>query len=908
MVPFARLGALTTLTCLCLSSHLFASDTARFDLSGPKLDVRVTRQGKSLPVAAVPNLLEGDHLWLHADLPETQSIKYLLVAVFLRGTTNPPPDNWIVKIQTWDKKIKAEGSEVIVPPGAQQVLLLLAPETGGDVSALRSAIRARPGVFVRAAQDLDEAGFEQARIEKYLAEMRKVPADDTKAIAEHSDLLARTLNLKPNPDCFKKPVEAQYACLTQSGSQSLLDDGHGQSIVTSLTSGASSDLINSASTTQMAGGGMYSAYVGSIVDVVRIMSNLHTAHYSYIPAIAFPEKEALNLRLNTPPSFENPKSVIVIGMPPVQKASLPVLRASDGKHVTCLLRPQVALPVEGAPLVFSTSFAHDLVLQREAPLPPVEQPLTPDAFQGGLVVQAATSNRHQLSPATDAAEPTSGTETTAKASDPKVPQASGVRSGTAATAQGMATVSGEWGFDHFSGPTLPIQDAPGENWKLTSTDDHIIIGEQNHLLLSSSGSACIQSVVVQENGEADQTLEWKTAEKPNTIALNLTLHSNNPGAVHLIVHQFGKMTPEMLSVQAFSKPAELKGVDYHLGDRSLSIAGVNLSEVKQLSFDDLTFMQPVGAEHEGSVLSTSGAASAAPLLLKLTAGTASPKLQAGMPVTGTVTLADGRTLTLPFTVQAPRPSITILSRRVIRAADSPQIQLLNQDDVPLEARLILSLRSVTPFPRDGEIEIASEDDSLHDKLTLSDGSLVLQDRNTVLADLDLRKTFGSSAFGQLRLRLVLHDGTSGDWTPMATLVRLPQLTDLLHRYGHAQLRSHGQQSLPVERHLAGSVLQQGGRRARWLCRNDPDGADSWQRPPVLEIAGRSNLDRNHHPAAPFLVGRRQIIRRRCAIISAVLQPLPPKIFTHFAMVAAIAEINDQSYQEPNDQSNPVPLA
>ena len=769
----ARFGVLASLTCLCFSPPLFAGDTARFDLSGPKVDVRVTREGKSLPVAAVPNLLEGDHLWLHADLPETQSVRYLLVAVFLRGTTNPPPENWIVKIQTWDKKIKAEGAEVIVPPGAQQVLLLLAPETGGDISALRSAIRARPGVFVRASQDLDEAGFEQARIEKYLDEMRKVPPDDPKAIAEHSDLLARTLNLKPNPDCFKKPVDAQYACLTQSGSQSLLDDGHGQSIVNSLTSGASSDLINSASTTQMAGGGMYSAYVGSIVDVVRIMSNLHTAHYSYIPAIAFPQNEALNLRLNTPPSFENPKSVIVIGMPTVQKAPLPALRASDAKHVTCLLRPNVALPVEGAPLVFSTSFAHDLLLHRESPLAAKEQQLTPDAFQGGLVVQPASNQRHELSPKDAAAAPPVPAKTVTPASakekqDGRSPDST----------EGMATVTGEWGFDHFSGPTLPVQDAPGADWKLTTTDDHIILGEQNHLLLSSTGTACIQSVVAQESGESDQILEGKPGDKHDTVMLNLTLHSNTPGAVRLVVRQYGKADPEMLSIQAFTKPAELKAIDYHLNDQSLSLSGSNLSEVKQLQFDDLTFAQPVGAKHQESLLSSNGAATPAPLLLKLISGTASSKLEAGTPLTAKVTLADGRNLTLPFTVQASRPAITILSRRVVRPADASQIQLLSQDDVPLDAQLTLSLRSVTPFPRDGQIEIASEDDSLRDKLTLADGSLVLQDRSTVLAQIDLRKTFGSSAFGRLRLRLVLHDGTTGDWTPLGTLVRLPQLTDL----------------------------------------------------------------------------------------------------------------------------------
>ena len=776
MALSARSGLLASLICLFCFAPALPADTARFDLNGPKVEVRVTRAGRSLPVAAVPNLLEGDHLWLHADLPETQSVKYLLVAVFLRGTTNPPPENWIVKIPTWDKKIKAEGTEVIVPPGAQQVLLLLAPETGGDISALRSAIRARPGVFVRASQDLDEAGFEQARIEKYLDEMRQVPPTDTKAIAEHSDLLARTLNLKPNPDCFKKPVDAQYNCLTQTGSQSLLDDGHGQSIVSSLTSGASSDLITSASTTQMAGGGTYSAYVGSIVDVVRIMSNLHTAHYSYIPAIAFPQNEALNLRLNTPPSFENPKSVIVIGMPAVQKAPLPTLRASDPKHVTCLLQPDVTLPVEGAPLVFSTAFGHDLRLHRETPANTADLSLVPDAFKGGLGVHAVSDLRLPLPAAADTPAPAGSTSDTAKS--PAAAASGSTTPQPAHLTEGMATVTGLWGFDSFSGPTLPVQDAPGTDWKLTTSDDHIILGEQNHLSLSSSGTACIQSIVAQENGEAEQKLDWKPADKHNVVTLNLSLHSSNPGAVHLIVHQYGKSDPEILSVQSFSKPAEPKNVEYHLGDQSLLLSGSNLSEVKQVQFDSLTFMQPVGADRQSTVIGSSESEASAPLLLKLTSGAPSSKLKVGAQISGGITLADGRTLSLPFTVEAPRPAVTILSRRVVRNPDTSLIQLLNDDDIPLDSQLMLSLRSVVPFPRDGQIEIASEDDSLHDKLSLSEGSLILQDRNTVLAQIDLLKTFGSSAFGPLRLRLVLHDGTAGDWTRLGTLVRLPHLTDL----------------------------------------------------------------------------------------------------------------------------------
>src|SRR6202045_297676 len=251
------------LTALLLLSATLHADPARFDLLGPKIDVHVTRDHRTLPIAQVPNLLPGDKIWLHPDLPPTQSVHYLLVAAFLRGTTNPPPDNWFTEIQTWNKKVREEGVTIPVPAEAQQVILFLAPETGGDFSTLRSAVRGRPGVFVRASQDLLEAGFEQARIETYLANMRRVPPDDSKALAEHSDLLSRTLNLKPNDDCFKKPVDAQANCLTQAGTQTLLDDGHGVTVAAALSNGPGSDLINQASYTQMAGAGLYSAYVGA---------------------------------------------------------------------------------------------------------------------------------------------------------------------------------------------------------------------------------------------------------------------------------------------------------------------------------------------------------------------------------------------------------------------------------------------------------------------------------------------------------------------------------------------------------------------------------------------------------------------------------------------------------------------
>jgi len=395
----AKLSRHITALVFLAGTLAFAQGAARFDLPGPKIDIRVTRDGILLPIGSVPNLQPKDQIWLHPDLPPTQSVKYLLIAAFLRGTTNPPPDSWFIRIDASDRKVREEGVTITVPDEAQQAILFLAPETGGDFSTLRSAVKGRPGVFVRASQDLAEAGFEQGRIEKYLAAMKLIPPGDPKALQEHSDLLARTLALRPNPDCGKRPLDQQYTCLTQTGTQTLLDDGHAQSIAAALSNGPTSDFINAASYTGLAGAGTYSAYVGAIVDLVRLTSGLHTAKYQYIPAIAFPTndatRESLDLRLNTPPSFNNPKSVIVIGLPAVQKTISPPLRPVDPNRVSCLLDPRLALPIEGAPLVFSTAYAHDLVLHLNSG-DKRQIPLTPDAYQGGLVFAASAPERHEL--------------------------------------------------------------------------------------------------------------------------------------------------------------------------------------------------------------------------------------------------------------------------------------------------------------------------------------------------------------------------------------------------------------------------------------------------------------------------------------------------------------------------------
>ena len=201
-MPFFRsLIIFAALMVVCATAR---GDSAGFDLTGPRVDIRVTRAGKTLPISDVPNFQPGDRIWIHPDFPEEQSAHYLLIVAFLRGSTNPPPDNWFIRAETWTKKVRQEGIVITVPQEAQQALFFLAPETGGDFSTLRSTVRGKPGTFVRATQDLNQASLDRSRVDKYLSDIKETSETDPKALHDESVLLARTLNLKIDAQCFRK--------------------------------------------------------------------------------------------------------------------------------------------------------------------------------------------------------------------------------------------------------------------------------------------------------------------------------------------------------------------------------------------------------------------------------------------------------------------------------------------------------------------------------------------------------------------------------------------------------------------------------------------------------------------------------------------------------------------------------
>jgi len=733
---------------MSFTAALRADDKARFDLAGPTIDIRVTRGGSTLPIAQVPNLQPGDKIWIKADLPSTQSNHLILIVAFLRGTTNEPPDNWFTEIDTWEKKT-AEGTTVTVPNEAEEALLFVAPETGGDFKTLRSAVKGKPGLFIRADADLNEASFEQQRIERYLAAMKTVPQDDSKAIQEHSAKLAATLALKPNADCFKQPVDQQVICLTQASAPVLLDDGHGQSIAEAISTGPSSDFINAASYTQPVGAGLYSAYVGAVVDLVHLVGMLRTAQYQYIPGLSFPQGASLSLRLNAPPSFHKPESVIVIGLPAIQKAQLPPLHPHDPNQVACLLEPKMTIPLEGAPLVFSSSFAHGLVLHLNRTGAPTDIPLTPDAFEGGLVGTKKENSEplHDLQSQGDSA----------LAAKPDVE----IGATTDLTITG--TVRGYWGFDSFEGPTITVQQVKGKNWKIVDSTQ-LLAGQDNHLSLNADGTACVQHIALASDNAKDVDVSFKPAagkDAKDTLALDVSLKTIQPGGYSLAIQQYGDSDRDKVPLTAYTAGIHLDGLKIHGGDKTAVLTGEGLKDVASVEIDKQTFV-PSGEGNDDKTI----------------------HLQADTGVSpddgsnATAKLKDGRTMPVKISAQAARPELKLLSFKATSAQKDGTlpISLGAKDDILLEGKLTFVVQTKDAFPRTQTIEVANADGSVHTTLSLETNNLVLQDEHTAVATLDPLKAFGQSAFGKLQMRPVAADGTPGNWTPLGILVRAPQIT------------------------------------------------------------------------------------------------------------------------------------
>jgi len=720
------------LLALLLSFSSLPLVAQAFDLAGPKVDVHVKRGDVTLPIGEVPNLLPGDRLWIHPDFPDSQSARYVLVIAFLRGITNPPPNDWFTRVETWNHDAREEGVFVTVPQEAQQAILFLAPETGGDFSTLRNTVRGRPGMFVRAAQDLQLASWDRMRLDAYLAEVKVTSQTDPNSLKVRAETAARSLGIKVNQECFDKPIEQQATCLSAHTEGLVMDDANAQTRVAQLTAGSTADLMNQLAYSPMGGAGAYSPYIGAIVDTARILSQLHTAHYQYLPALALSTEDTLNLRLSVPPSFRDPKSVVVVALPPVGPARMPPLHPIDPKEIYCAQKPDLILPAGGAPLVLATQLAHNLTLHVQTKEKSFDLPLSASPGEGGLAL----------------AKP------------------------APLFSQGDATgeVRGKWGFDDWIGPTYHLHSSQPGKWTVASTDQSaLVVGREDTLHIDGESSLCIDKVEQLSLKGNALPLTWK-APKPELLAVSVPLDDATPGAVKIAIHQYGLEKPDILSLNAYAEAASLDHLSLNAGDSEAVLTGNRLDEVAKVSLKNITWSPDV----LGRVQDTDS--------LTLKAGASTAAIDPGQRYLASVELRDGRELKVHAVVQPARPQIALLSKGSQDQAEdtSALVHLGSQDDLPVDKRLVFFLKSKVPaaFPRDEKIDVAATDGSFHTVLSLADGSLMLEDAGTALGVVEPLARFGPSAFGPIQARPVSADGVAGDWQPLGTLVRIPGFKDL----------------------------------------------------------------------------------------------------------------------------------
>ena len=757
---------LLVLSVLCVQSA-FAAGPAPFDLTGPTLEVTVSRGNVTLPIAQAPHLAAGDQLLVKADFAATQAEHYLLIVTFLRGPTNPPPKEWFFNCRLRKRPCTEKGLTVLVPEGAQQALIFLAPETGGDFKTVVNAVRGRPGAFVRATQDLNQATLDRSRLDRYLTAIRRLNAANPAVLKDTTPLLARSLGIRVDDKCLDRIPQLQAPCLMQGQDTLILNDGHSVSIVEALTTGPASDLAMAAAATPEASRGYYSPYLSSLFDLGRLFDSFRTANYQYIPALATAVGKQLTLTLNTPPSFHDPKSVLVTSLPAIEKALPPPLHAVSPADIYCARRNSLVLPVEGAPLVFSTEYAHRTFLRVTGKRGEViDLPAMADATQGGFVIDTSPLAAASLED------------------------------------RFRGSLHGHWGFEEFVGPGFQLVNTNAQAWAPASHDDgSLVVGRENTIHLQAGSVACIDRIMAKDPTGKELRVEW-SAVKANEVQVNLPLQQAQPGALTLIVSQYGAGEPHALELRAYPEAGRFESFSIHAGESHGYLKGSRLDDVARLSLKGLEFVpmrsatstqpatmkqsdalrmevKPAALTETSETIHSEPATAITPSAIADSSIT--PELQQGEQVKATITLHDGRTYAVNVSVAAARPSVQLLGKSVQLAADGHQsnIELASEDQVPQDAQLIFSVRAKSPatFGRDASIEVASEDEAFTTTLSLENRGLTLADAKVAIATFDPAKAFGFSAFGPLKFRLV-RTGAAGDWQPLATLVRLPELREL----------------------------------------------------------------------------------------------------------------------------------
>src|SRR3546814_823356 len=391
-----------------------------------------------------------------------------------------------------------------VPEGAKQLVLFFVPETGGASDAISDTVRGRPGEFVRAIQALNQASLDRSRLDEFMGAIQAPANTHPEYLRTLAPTLARSLSMKLNERCLASGIARQATCLREDRESLVLADMHSSSIAETLA-GAPTDLALQLSTTREAGYGYYTPYIGVVRDVARIFGAFNNPQFRYLPTLSLRRGNKVSLLLNAAPSFQKPKSVLVAAMPAIE-ADLPPRLRSIQEEPICASRQEVVLPVDGAPLVYSTSYARKMAIRvTSAAGKTFDLPVEARADRGGYVLK----------------------------NDRPIP--------AGLVGPVRATLHGFWGFKPFQGPEFALQFAGGEPWR-PAKDEPLTPGRDNPLTLRGVAPACVASISVSQGQSRAKALSWEV-RGDKTLSLNVPVAGAEAGDLVLQIKEHGVAEP-----------------------------------------------------------------------------------------------------------------------------------------------------------------------------------------------------------------------------------------------------------------------------------------------------------------------------------------------------------------------------
>ena len=348
------------------------------------------------------------------------------------------------------------------------------------------------------------------------------------------------------------------------------------------------------------------------MDVVRLTTALRTPEYQYIPALAVPHvgppQPEAECRSFVSQSQVGAGDWTAFGE---KRPSCLRLRPVDPKSVDCLSNSLLVLPVEGAPLVFSTKLAHGMILHVWSKSgKSLDLPAKADAASGGFVVDNHSVKNDELS------------------------------------SEMSGTVRGQWGFESFEGPTFPLRTSRSvevdalpplikARWSWAATTTCICNPMQPHAYRTSPLRTLRQ-----------EAQDEQKVVSPNEVQIEMPLKDVTPGPLKMQVKQFGLAKPDEVSLHSTPKPRSWTASSSMPATARACLKGTRLDEVASVELNGIHFT-PAGLNRVNNEDE-----------LHLTASTTADMsgVSADQKQSAKVSLKDGRTLELAITVirRAPR--------------------------------------------------------------------------------------------------------------------------------------------------------------------------------------------------------------------------------------------------------------